>query len=665
MTAKILLILSLFFSINTLATTVASDADDPYSKIEYFKLDNGLQVFLAPSDSATTANVKIAVATGTESENPSNWGVSHLLEHVLFRDKGLKDEMTYLQLIKEAGGFANGGTGARETTYFGSIPGQKSAWLFNVISKMILETSIIDTYVEREKGTVELERGRPGPITLALGFNPMDYIYPKYLHQPDFWEKEFDYKSPDRFTLSEEQLSNRRLRTEQVQTQYNDFYYPANMKIFISGKFNRNEVMNIIHEKWATLPARSGKKLKPQPSPVPRQSPYIATHISDETPYVYLGTKAWDVSISDQEVMSSYMEYLAHRLMKEIRNIKGQTYTANAQTAIFRGFGYSYIYFETPKEYLGQNSKIAKSYIESQAERGNLSPTEIKDAIDLYLAQYKLRGRESQQMMNYAQIYSEIVEEFGQFSSPYLALKNISPENYTASLKKTFRPERHYEVTYRPSLLFQYDYIVMYALTAIGFFMLLRRWLTGSFANDRVHWIRNVKYPPLRMLEMTFLLVGAYAFIHIQYLITMLFESTNFLQSSVFLSKYVYSMVWTLSLIACAQGLLCLLPRKLMVVDQELLIKSVSYHSRRIPLASIASVEPVRPLKVLFSRRILQVRHRFYYFHQLILKKGLLINMKDGRSYFFGVSSGDKSCTELQGKLKSSPPAETTIPNAA
>ena len=51
---------------------------------------------------------------GWEGEHEGNWGVSHLLEHVLFRDKQLNDEMSYLQLIKEAGGSANGETRERD-----------------------------------------------------------------------------------------------------------------------------------------------------------------------------------------------------------------------------------------------------------------------------------------------------------------------------------------------------------------------------------------------------------------------------------------------------------------------------------------------------------------------------------------------------------------------
>ena len=195
---------------------------------------------------------------GTEVEKAPIIGVSHLLEHVLFRDKQLKEEMSYLQLIKEAGGEANGQTEERQTSFFASIPATRGNWLLEKFAEMILHPEINDDYVAKEKGTVELERGRPSPLAGALKFDLLKYLSLGYLQSPGFAESEFGVKNPERYTLTEEQLSTQHLTTQQVHDHYENYYYPTNMRLYIAGRFDRAQVMSLINEKWGSLPARNG-----------------------------------------------------------------------------------------------------------------------------------------------------------------------------------------------------------------------------------------------------------------------------------------------------------------------------------------------------------------------------------------------------------------------
>lgn len=628
---------------------------DPYAALEHIKLENGLQVFLAPSPEATLTDIRLEVGVGWEAEDSSNWGVSHLLEHVLFRDKELKDEMSYLQLIREAGGEANGVTLRRRTAYFGSIRAKKGPWLLEHFANMILHPSISEEYVAKEKGTVELERGRPGPVSQMLGFNPMDYLNPKYLSKSTFWESEFHISYEEPFSLTQEQLSNQRLTARQVAAHYQDYYYPANMRLYVAGKFDRDRILKEINKTWASLPARTGKTLRPEPLPEPRKHPYRRLAITNSNPQVFLGTKVTNTSVRDQEVIKSYLEYLAHRLMKELRNLKGQTYTASATSQIYRGYGYALIQFATPQESYENNLAMVRKYLAEEAEAGALSSPQVEEAKELYLSQYTLKGRESGNMMSLATEYEQILSEFGSFTSPYATLQSITPEEYNAVLKKYFVPSQRYEFIYRSPQFFPYDTHLIWGIFAIFCFMALRRLLTKSFANDKIRWIRNVKYPPLKLLEGFNLLLGWYLFAHAQMALQNGFARLDFLQSHLLLSQYFAPMVSIVVLLGIAQGIFSLLPRKLMVVDQDLVIKSVSYYSRKIPLSEITAVEAVRTLTYPFpvSRWWGKVKYRYYYFNAQFWKKGLLVHRKNGQSYFFSVATPEKACQELRQILRS------------
>lgn len=661
MANKILFLLFTAFTLTAAPTWAAEPLNqDPYSAVEFLELKNGLKVYLAPSSEASLTNIRLEVGVGDVAESGPTIGISHLLEHVLFRDKNLADQMSYLQLIREAGGSANGGTGDRQTNYYGSIPADKGAWLFETMTKMILEPTFEDSYVQKEKGTIELERGRPSPIVQALRMDPMELIRPSYLEKPSFWESEFSWKKKANYSLSEEQLSTQQLTTAQVQKHYEDYYYPTNMKLFIAGKFDREKMLQLLNDKWGNLPPVVGKSIPPEPQPELRDAPYIRSTVSTD-PAVAIGTKIWGANQTEQAILNSYTEFLAHRMMKEIRNIKGQTYTASADNYVYKGFGYATVYFKTPKENFSENLEIARNYF-TEGREGKLSKEQIEEALNLQKSKFHLRGKEAENMMDIAVDYADIVDQYGAFSSPYAALASATPESYNQTLSKFLKPELAYEQLNQPPYFFHYDVQILYALSLIFAFMGFRALLTQKFHNDKVQWVRKVQYPPLKLLETLVFIAGWYLYSHLQYVVDQAFRS-DYLQSHIFISQYIYSVVSVLCLIGVAQGLYSLMPRKLMVHEKDLLIKSVTYFSKKIPLSEIARVEAVRTLTYPFplSRWLGQVKHRYFFFTAMYWQKGLLVTLKNGKGYYFSVKNAEQAKNELQGFLKAPEVASLTV----
>jgi len=110
---------------------------DPFKEMSFHELNNGMSVVLAPSNQAKNVKVKVRVKVGTSVENKKNLGVSHLVEHLLFRDSELEDGQTYLQLIKEEGGNINANVTKDETSYHAVIPFKKGEWLVKRFAMML------------------------------------------------------------------------------------------------------------------------------------------------------------------------------------------------------------------------------------------------------------------------------------------------------------------------------------------------------------------------------------------------------------------------------------------------------------------------------------------------------------------------------------------------
>ena len=452
----------------------SSPSQDPFESIEHFELPNGMHVYLAPSADAKLFGYRLDVQVGTNEEVAPNFGVSHLLEHVLFRNRSLKNEMSYLQLIEEAGGDANGETNIHRTSFYAKVPAKKAEWLMDTLATMILDPQITAENVAKERGTVELERGRPNPIAEVLGFDIMTYLNPSYLNMPPFWKSEFGISDDQPFTLTEEQLSTQRLTALQAQNHYQNYYHPSNMVLFVAGKFDQQKILEQIYARWGQIPSRSG--LPPRIFKIPKikKGPYVLKSVTDGTPEAKLGTKLWKVTAEEYEVANSYVEFLAHRLMKEIRNVSGETYTARGYTSTDHGFGFSFVSFDTTASHFYENVKKAQKYITEEAATGQMKDDQVYEALKLQTSYYDLQGHEAPDLLRRAQQLDFIRRHYGESISPYKVLSTITPERYNEILKKVFTPDQEYIATTAPPLLFRYDLNILEFLFAITTLFFLR-----------------------------------------------------------------------------------------------------------------------------------------------------------------------------------------------
>jgi hypothetical protein len=461
-----------------------------------------------------------------------------------------------------------------------------------------------------------------------------------------FWESEFNIVLDEGYTAADERLSNRKLTVEQVRKHYEDYYYPSNFTLYVAGKFDRAKIMKLIERKWAAMPARTGKSFEESRIAV-RDGAYKRLEVSNYTPYVSTGTKIVDARIGDEEIVDSYVEYVAHRLMKEIRNVKGQTYTASGVTSIFRRHGYAILNFQTQEEHFKENVALARRYLENEAEKGSLTEAQVKEAVDLYQAQYGLMGKEAEDMMKLAYTRTRMEDQYGKFLSPYEHLKTVSADDYNATLRRHFKKSQAYEYLKSPPLFFRYDSALLMAIVAILSFMLSRRLLTRNFKNDGVRWIRKVKYPPLMIVEYGLAILGFILFIHVESVLNRFYLSLQSIGEPNLFVTYLGYAVSVAFFIACYILLFCGIAKKLMVVDDNLIIKNISYRSKSIPLSQIAAVRAVRmnPFNLGFWWKL---KHRAHYFNPKFWQKGMLIELKNGKAYFFSVSSATKAKEELE-----------------
>ena len=186
-------------------------------------------------------------------------------------------------------------------------------------------------------------------------------------------------------------------------------------------------------------------------------------------------------------------------------------------------------------------------------------------------------------------------------------------------------------------------------IVAVFTFSILRSFLTKEFKNDHIRWVRKVKYPPLKMLEGIALVCSWYFFLHISYVLHRFIFSTNLVKSNLFLNHYFKDAFFISLFIIIVQLTISLFPRKLMVMDDQLVIKSISYYSKKIPLSQIENIETMKAinLPLYLSKWMVKIGFRFHFYEMIFWKEGLIINLKNGKSYFFSIESAKSAQKEL------------------
>jgi len=94
---------------------------NPYKNLTHYTLSNGLEVYLLPDEKSKNIHIEVDVKVGMGVEDANNAGLSHLVEHIVFRDQRVEDS-DYYDIIKDKGAtFVNGYTTYYKTQYLATI----------------------------------------------------------------------------------------------------------------------------------------------------------------------------------------------------------------------------------------------------------------------------------------------------------------------------------------------------------------------------------------------------------------------------------------------------------------------------------------------------------------------------------------------------------------
>jgi zinc protease len=286
-------------------------------------LENGLVIIVREDHSAPVVSAQAWAMTGSIHEG--KWlgaGLSHVLEHMLFKGTTTRPGSRIDQEVQEAGGYMNAYTSFDRTVYHIDVPNTGATTAIDILCDIMQHASLPPDELAKELDVIrrEMDMGQDNPGSRS-GRRLFETAYTR---------------SPYRFTIIGYLDIFNELKPEDIRAYYHEKYAPNNVFYVVAGDVKRDEVVEQIKKAYAQSKSRA---LPPNFLPAePKQT--APREIIEEAP-VELGHLhfAWhipELRHPDVPVLDVLAVLLgsgrSSRLYQQVRERQGLVHHADAWT---------------------------------------------------------------------------------------------------------------------------------------------------------------------------------------------------------------------------------------------------------------------------------------------------------------------------------------------
>lgn len=237
-------------------------------------LPNGIKVIVVEDRKAPIATLQIWYRVGAMDEDSSLAGISHLLEHMMFKGTGKTGPSEFSRTIQKNGGTDNAFTSRDYTMYFETLSSDRLWLAVELEADRMQNLLLAEKEVLSERDVVMEER------RLRYDDDPQSSLYEEVMAAAF---KVHPYGFPIIGWMST--LSN--ITPEALRRHYREHYSPANAFIVVAGDVEPEEAVKLIGKHFGGIkkPAAAGKRIPPQEPPQSGQR-RVYLRKEAELPYV-------------------------------------------------------------------------------------------------------------------------------------------------------------------------------------------------------------------------------------------------------------------------------------------------------------------------------------------------------------------------------------------
>lgn len=270
-------------------------AVDPHEYV----LSNGMKVLLVEVPKAPVVTVQVWYKVGSRNEVMGRAGLSHMLEHMMFKGTTKYPKGSFSRLIRKNGGIDNAFTGQDFTAYFENLAADRVELALELeadrMQGLVLDHNEFQTErdVVKEERRLRTEDDPQGALVEAL-------FAQTFLSHPYHWPVIGWFSDLDAMALDD------------LQRHYDTFYSPNNATLVVTGDIKADELIQTVRNLFEPIPRGPSPKQAVSVEPDQRGERRFFLKREAQVPFVMMGFRVPNYSSEDAYALTLLESILSH-----------------------------------------------------------------------------------------------------------------------------------------------------------------------------------------------------------------------------------------------------------------------------------------------------------------------------------------------------------------
>lgn len=299
--------------------------------VKFDHLSNGISVVGETNDFVRTISIGIWVKNGSIDETQETNGMSHFIEHMMFKGTQRRTARDIAEEMSEVGGRINAFTAKEYMCYYAHVLEEHFDVALDILADMICNSTFNEVDIEREKGVVieEINMSEDSPEDLVN----------------DILEEGTWLGTPLSLNILGTEDNVRGFTREKLLDYLKQHYVSENLVISVVGKMDFSQVLEKLEMQFKTVPSHGGivrqTKMPYNKSFFTRHKDIEQTHLCMAFPSIaYNSEHVYTLTVLNTIVGGG----LNSRLFQSIREEKGLTYSIYSYPESYMDCGLFMIY---------------------------------------------------------------------------------------------------------------------------------------------------------------------------------------------------------------------------------------------------------------------------------------------------------------------------------
>jgi predicted Zn-dependent peptidase len=403
----------------------------PTDMYQVTRLENGLTVATAEMPQMASVSVGFWVAMGGRYETAAQSGISHFIEHMLFKGTRRRSAREISASVEGVGGYLNAFTAEENTCFYAKARYDRLEELVEVLADMFLNSVFDPEEISKERDVIKEEMD---------SYIDQPHQYVQELLNATMWPGQ-----PLGRSITGTKKSLDRIGRPQLLDHLRGAYVAPNTLIAVAGRVEHKEVLNAV--------GRFARRLSPGPRSqfVPAVSVQTAPAISlrakrTEQTQIALGIRGYSRRDERRHALRALNavlgENMSSRLFQTIREDRGLAYSVYSGASFFDDVGDLVISAGLDADHLEKTLKLIVDELKRLTQQ--IVPAgELRRARDYVIGQMDLSLENSENQMMWA---GESLLGYGEILDPDLIRQRVSQvraSDVRAVARDLFRPDRY------------------------------------------------------------------------------------------------------------------------------------------------------------------------------------------------------------------------------